>query len=81
MKQFFTFSFWNSEAAAGTFPDNMLLLQFASDSDPKKDDEPVATWPCVYNAESRSRFLGLNNDGIGFLNTSGVLDDSEVCLS
>ena len=75
----YSFSYWHSEAAAGTFPENMLLLQFASESDPKIEDEPMAIWPCVYNAESRSRFLGLNNDGIGFLNTSGVLDESEVC--
>lgn len=75
----YAFSFWSSEAAAGTFPNNMLLLQFASDSDPKAEDEPVSVWPCIYNADSRSRFLGLNNEGIGFLNTSGVLDDSKDC--
>lgn len=71
---------WDSSVAvnpAGTYPPNMVFHQ-SSKPDPQLVDEMDSDWKCPYNLDSRSRINGLGDDGIGFINTGQVQDDS-VC--
>jgi len=71
---------WDSSAVvnpAGTYPPNMIFHQ-SKKIDPQLDDEMDTDWKCPYNLDSRSRICGLGDDGIGFINTGQVQEDS-VC--
>lgn len=60
-----------STSPAGTYPPNMILRQAAT------LDAPLAApaemdWQCAYNLTSRARFIGMDQQGIGMVNTSSV---------
>jgi hypothetical protein len=73
------FSNWNSDSAAGTFPESMYFLQYEGDDDPSKNTEPNQLWLCTYNNDSRSRFVGLGINGIGIINSGSVQDTEDRC--
>ncbi len=65
----FLLTSWSRSAAAGTYPEHMFFEQTAQ-QDPGLDAPLEAEWSLPYNLGSRSRVLGLEEDGIGFINTS-----------
>lgn len=67
----FSFDRWAAESAAGTYPSNMLFQQTAV-LDPLADSPFSTNWSQPYDRSSRSRILGLGEEGVGFLNTSDV---------
>ena len=77
----FTFSEWNATNAAGSFPPNMA---FHTTTDPSAGSfnilvPGVGDWDCAYNLTSRSRFLGLDNDGIAMISTgNGQFSDCDA---
>ncbi len=71
----YAFTDWSAQAPAGTWPQHMLLEQ-SSVPDPGLDAAMDGTWTLPYNLESRSRIVGLEADGLGFINTSSVQDAS-----
>ncbi|MCO5247374.1 MAG: CotH kinase family protein [Chitinophagales bacterium] len=73
----FYFTNWPSSSEAETFPTGMVLQQYDDEDDPNKNSEPISDWICNYNLESKSRFVGLGNSGIGFLNTGSNLSRTE----
>jgi hypothetical protein len=76
----YSFTNWSPSSTAGTYPPNMSIwTKDINDSD--IDDFFSSNWICVYNLATRSRVLGLGQDGIGFINTgssqrSGDCDES-----
>lgn len=70
---------WSAASAAGTYPSSMVFHQFAPGDDPKINAEPSGDWLCTYNIDSRSRFLGLGNSGIGMINSGNEQDDVSRC--
>ncbi len=73
------FSFWDAESNPGTYPENMAFQIFSDAQEPKKSSMPISDWNCYYNLDNKSRFVGLGDDGIGFINTSDV-QEAESCL-
>lgn len=67
----YSFTSWSSTSAANTFPTSMRFH-----TTPTLDVPLTGTfdrdWTAAYNLSSNSRFVGLNADGIGFLNTSST---------
>ncbi len=74
----YNFDAWQVSSAAGTFPEGLAF--HVSDQDkPDLIYTPLTgDWHCGYNLDSRPRFLGLNNDGIAFLNTGSAQYDNCV---
>ncbi len=71
---------WDSSSVvnpSGTYPPNMVFHQ-SSKPDPQLEDVMETDWECPYNLDSRSRINGLGADGISFINTGQVQEDS-VC--
>lgn len=58
-----------SDTPAGTYPDHMVFLQ-TDRQDPTLEDSLTDHYIMAYNLESRSRFAGLGESGIGMINTS-----------
>jgi len=74
----YTFNSWSPEADPGTYPPNMIFHIFPG-GDPELTDEPSGDWVCRYDIESRSRIVGLFDDGVGFINTGNIQDDQDRC--
>ncbi len=70
----YTFFEWSASSPAGTYPNNMIFHTTKS-RDPKLEDEMNADWTLAYNLTSRSRIIGLEDNGFAFQNTSGVQED------
>lgn len=67
----FSFTEWDSLAAPNTYPANIRFWT----SNENDAELPVTfgdDWKCVYNLGGRSRILGLESDGIGFINTGNT---------
>ena len=62
---------WPSTSAAGTYPPNMAIQQ-STTLDPALTESFTNRWILPYDLTSRSRVVGLGDDGLGFLNTSEV---------
>jgi hypothetical protein len=73
----YVFSGWDGSAQAGTFPPSMIFLQTATNAivDPGLGAEMTNSWLLPYNRTSRSRMIGLGEDGLGLLNTSDPQTD------
>lgn len=76
---FYSFTSWSPDAPAGTYPPNMMFHQ-TSIKDPKLSDEMQSDWLLAYNLSSRSRYLGLNELGFAFQNTSNPQDEDGAYL-
>jgi hypothetical protein len=81
----FTFNEWDPDSPAMTFPANMIFLQ-SEQADPEletpltrayqipeKDAASPADVAQPYNAGARTRIVGLNEDGIAFINTGRAI--------
>ncbi len=68
----YVFTAWSTNAAAGTYPPNMLFLQTPTNAapDPALVTDFTNWWTLPYDRTSRSRLNALGDDGIAFLNTS-----------
>lgn len=69
----YSFDHWDDWEPAGNSPPAMRFVQ-ADVRDPALDAQPSGFWTLPYNLSSRSRVVGLNSDGIGFLNTANAQD-------
>lgn len=65
----YSFTRWDSGQAAGTYPANMQFLQ-ATNADPSLGATFDTPWSLPYDRATRSRVLGLGEDGVGWINTS-----------
>lgn len=65
----FRLSEWSRNAAAGSYPPHMLFEQTLQ-KDPGLETRLTDEWKGAYQATSRSRIVGLDDLGIGFVNTS-----------
>lgn len=68
----YTFTSWSSTSSAGTYPANMSFhttptLDVPINGTFDKD------WTAAYNLTSNSRYIGLNENGLGFLNTGSTV--------
>lgn len=72
----FSFTEWDSLSAIGSFPDNMRFWT-SNENDADLNVVFADDWSCLYNLESRSRILGLNADGVGFINTGSPQADGD----
>jgi len=66
------FSAWSASSPAGSTPNNMA---FHTSTDPTSATFDLTAngtgdWNCAFNLAARNRFLGLDDNGIGFLATS-----------
>jgi hypothetical protein len=68
---------WSPASAPGTYPPNMTFQQFNAEP-VSKNTAPNSLWTCSYALSSKSRMLGLDAGGIGFLNT-GSAQDNTTC--
>ena len=59
---------WPADAEAGTYPESMAFYHM-DELDPTIDASPVAPTTGAYNLESRTRIVGLGEEGIAFINT------------
>lgn len=73
------FSYWSPNSIPGEYPSSTVFQVYDSESEPKIDSEPIGDWLCVYDIDSRSRFIGLGEQGIGMINTGDVQDDASRC--
>src|SRR5690606_12363014 len=64
----YSFSGWSPEAPAGTYPEHMIFEQ-TGEEDPVLGAEMDSSWSLPYNLTSRSRIVGLGDDGFGFIIT------------
>ena len=62
---------WDPASALGTYPANMVFHAAKAEAS-AATIIPVKNWNCAYNLTSKSRFLGLGAQGIGFLNTGSA---------
>lgn len=81
----YTFTEWNADSTAGTYPNNMAFWAHAT-TDPSINTEFIEDYTCLYNLESRSRIVGENENGVSFVNTGnsqyiGVCDGSDPTQS
>ncbi len=70
----YRFDAWPAGAPAGTFPPNIVFRQTPV-GDPLLADEPDGLWGHPYALDNRSRVIGLNGLGAGFINTSNPQED------
>lgn len=64
----YIFDEWDEQSTAGTFPDNMEFVYF-DESDPSDTAQIAGVTAGAYDLTSRTRINGLNDQGIGFINT------------
>jgi hypothetical protein len=64
----YNFNSWPADAAAGTYPANMIFHRMSS-NDPGLTATDVADYVDVYNASSQTRINGLGAEGFSFINT------------
>lgn len=64
----FTFDDLDPQSPAGDFPDNMALHQ-TSIASPAIDAPITADWDLAFDKDQHSRIVGLNEKGVGFINT------------
>ncbi len=64
---------WDPEAPAGTYPAHMMFEQ-VQEGDPGLTTAMDGYWTLPYNLTSRSRVVGLDGDGVGFINTGNAQD-------
>lgn len=64
----YTFSEWSPNATAGTTPDNVQFVYFDED-DPSDTAFIDGETSGAFDYTSRTRIVGLDQDGIGFINT------------
>ncbi len=69
----YSFGVWEHAEPAGTYPPSMRFVR-ADSPDPGLDAVPSGFWTLPYNLSSRSRVVGLNAGGVGFLNTANAQD-------
>lgn len=62
---------WPATSPAGTYPPHMVFHRTPI-ADPGKFDEMYANYTGAYNLTSASRMRGLDQDGVSWVNTSGV---------
>lgn len=77
----YSFTEWSAEAPAGTYPTSMIF-HIHTNSDlvaPQLEDEVDGDWLCKYNIDSRTRVLGLGEEGFSFLNTGNFQTDAGRC--
>lgn len=65
----YRFTSWSRTAPAGTHPEHVIFEQ-TMQPDPDLDTPLTSEWSLGYGLSSRSRVVGLDALGIGFLNTS-----------
>ena len=65
----YIFEEWNEQNTAGTFPENMEFVYF-NENDPSDTADISGVTTGAYNLTSRTRINGLNDEGIGFINTA-----------
>ena len=70
---------WSEEAAPGTYPTSMIFHVHSMTNAPLLEDEPDGDWLCLYNIGSRSRVIGLGEEGFSFLNTGDIQSDQSRC--
>jgi phosphatidylserine/phosphatidylglycerophosphate/cardiolipin synthase-like enzyme len=78
----YTFTIWDAEQPAGTYPPNMRFHR-GPRQDPGLTDEPNSDYAGSYNATSGSRMNGLGNEGFSWRNTgtSGNLGAAVLALN
>ncbi len=64
----YIFEEWSSQSAAGTSPPNMEFVYF-HESDPSDTSSIAGVTSGAFDLSSRTRINGLNDEGIGFINT------------
>lgn len=62
---------WSSTSGAGNYPAN-FIFHTTPTLDVPLNGTFDKDWTAAYNLTSNARFIGLNNDGIGFLNTGST---------
>jgi len=77
----YSFTSWAADAAAGTYPANMVFWTHAT-TDPTIDVPFNEDYTCLYSLTSRSRFSGQGDAGISMVNTgnsqyTGVCDGTD----
>jgi hypothetical protein len=77
----YTFTQWDENSPAGTYPANMVFWTHAT-TDPDLNVEFIEDWSCLYNLTNRSRINGEGENGFSFVNTgnsqfTGVCDGSD----
>lgn len=65
---------WDLSSPAGSYPPSMAFQQ-SSTLDPTLADGFTNRWKLAYNLASRSRLIGLGDEGLGFINTSEAQTD------
>ncbi len=76
----YVFENWPDVVPAGTYPSNMMFHVYGTENNNPGVDEPiVGDWVCRYDIESRSRILGMGENGFSFLNTGNTQDSQERC--
>lgn len=64
-----TFTAWDPESDAETYPANAIVRITTERNDPRLDTDFDAVWTADWNLTARARAVGLGEDGIGFINT------------
>lgn len=67
----YVFTYWPSDAAAGTYPDNMVFMSMDR-TEPGLNAIAVEKTTGRYDLDSRTRINGLGGDGFAFINTSNL---------
>lgn len=67
----YSFSSWNSNSTAGTYPSNMYIWQHAT-TDPTLSTVFTGNYTISYGLTSKSRCSGQGSNGISFVNTSST---------
>lgn len=70
----YSFTSWPANASAGTYPSNMVFHQKLS-KDPGIDADIVSDYHMAYDRASRSRIVGLDEEGFAFINTPETQDE------
>lgn len=81
----YEFNAWSADAAAGTYPANMIFWSHAT-TDPTFNESFIEDYNCLYNLGNRSRIFGEGDNGVSFVNTGnsqyvGVCDGSDPTQS
>jgi hypothetical protein len=71
------FNGWSAAEPAETYPANMIFEQTDA-PDPGLNVAMDSYWGLPYNLESRSRIVGLGDDGVGFINTGNAQDTADA---
>jgi hypothetical protein len=67
----YEFTTWPSNALIGTAPPSMRFV-YMNQTDPGLDARPLGYTSGAFDLESRTRIVGLDEDGVGFINTSNL---------